>query len=61
MKLLVNHPRKVIATIVLLCSSTIVIPYFIGSLPQFAHPELVSFIFHNLMGISLYLLLIMFS
>jgi hypothetical protein len=39
-KLLVNHPRKVIATVVLLCSSTILIPYFIGRLPEFSHPEL---------------------
>jgi len=41
-KLLVNHPRKVITIVVLLCSSTILIPYFIGRLPEFSHPELVS-------------------
>ncbi|XP_027851991.2 protein dispatched isoform X2 [Aphis gossypii] len=39
-KLLVNHPRKVITIVVLLCSSTILIPYFIGRLPEFSHPEL---------------------
>lgn len=42
MKLLVNHPRKVIATVLLLCTSTMLIPYFIGRLPEFSHPELVS-------------------
>lgn len=42
-KLLVNHPRKVIATVMVICSSTILIPYFVGRLPEFSHPELVSF------------------
>lgn len=41
-KVLVNHPRRVIAIVVLLCSSTILIPYFMGRLPQISHPELVS-------------------
>ncbi|VVC45685.1 Protein patched/dispatched,Sterol-sensing domain [Cinara cedri] len=39
-KVLVNHPRRVITIVVLLCTSTILIPYLMGRLPQFSHPEL---------------------
>lgn len=41
-KLLVNHPRKIIVTVLLICSSTILIPCIVGRLPQFSQPELVS-------------------
>lgn len=42
MKLLINYPSKVIVIVILLCGSTMMVPYLAGSLPQFSHPRLVS-------------------
>ncbi|XP_050532360.1 protein dispatched [Daktulosphaira vitifoliae] len=39
-KLVVNHPRKIIAIVIFFGVSSILVPYSIGRLPEFSHPEL---------------------